>query len=62
MIPLWKFLWLCVRAYRLAESRGTGVAYVAQTHAGVPECTVFVGFGREAWRLSVRAVEEFRLL
>ena len=60
MISRWKFLFLCFRAYRLAESRGTGLAYVAQTRQGVPECTVFVGFGRESWRVSVRAVEEFR--
>jgi hypothetical protein len=56
-----RFFWLCRSAWVLARRRG-GVAYVAQTRHGVPECAIFVGVGRDAWRVSVRAVEEFRCL
>lgn len=53
---LCRFLWIALRAYRVAKINGSH--YVALTAHGVPQVAVFVGVGREAWRISQRAVEE----
>lgn len=58
MINLLLFLRTAIRAYRGAL-KGTGSHYAAITHAGVPQVAVFVGIGREAWRVSQRAIVEF---
>lgn len=52
------FLAIALRAYRGARS-GNGSHYAAQTRGGVPRIAVFVGVGREAWRISQRVAEEF---
>ena len=53
-------VFLCTwRAYKLAKA-STGSAYSAITSHGVPQVACFVSVGREAWRVSVRAVEEFK--
>jgi hypothetical protein len=57
--PSWnwlKFLFSAMRAYRLAKRSGT--AYVGVTRNGVPHICIFVGVGREAWRITQRAIEE----
>lgn len=59
MIDGLRFLYIAWRAYRGALN-GCGSHYCAMTNRGVPEIAVFVGVGREAWRVSVRAVEEFK--
>lgn len=47
------------RAYRIATRNGAP-SYVALSRHGVPFVACFVALDREAWRVSVRAVEEFR--
>lgn len=59
MVEAIHFLWVAWRVYRGAKA-GSGSYYGAYTRNGVPTITVFVGLGREAWRISVRAGEEFR--
>lgn len=56
MTELCRFLWLALVAYRAAKPSGTH--YAAMTRHGVPQICIFVGVGREAWRISQRAVEE----
>ena len=58
-MELLETLWCAWKAYRLAKSRH-GVSYVAITERGVPRLTMFVGLGREAWRISSLAVEGFK--
>lgn len=57
MIDLIIFFYTAYRAYRLA--RHSGHAYAASTSHGVPQIACFVATGRDAWRVSQRAVEEF---
>lgn len=52
-------LWAAHKAYLMAQKTGTG--YVAITQRGVPYIACFLGIGREAWRVSQRAIEEFEL-
>jgi hypothetical protein len=52
-------LWAAYRAYKIAEKSGT--SYVVLCSHGVPQVAVFVGLGRDAWRVSQRAVQEFEL-
>jgi len=54
-----KFLWLAYRAYTIAKK--TGTAYSGIVVHGVPRLACFVGVGRESWRISQRAIEEFQL-
>jgi hypothetical protein len=56
MIDFVKFIRMCCRAYRLATENGAW--YVARLRHGVPNCAVFVGRGREAWRISHKAIED----
>ena len=56
---LLKVLWIAYRAYRQAGEQGSG--YCAITLHGIPQFACFIGTGREAWRISVRAFEEFEL-
>lgn len=51
------YMWAAWRAYRLAKRYGT--SFVAVTDLGMPQIAIFVGIGREAWRISRRAVDEF---
>lgn len=55
---LW-FLFIAIRAYRRAGEAGS--AYAALTINGMPQVACFVATGREAWRVSQRAIEEFEL-
>lgn len=52
------FMWAAIRAYRLAKRGGS--SYVAVTNCGVPQIAVFCAIGRDAWRVSQRAIEEFK--
>lgn len=58
MVEAVRVLWMVWKAYHLAKADGRN-AYVAITYRGVPKVAVFLGVGREAWRISRRAVEEF---
>jgi hypothetical protein len=51
------FLSLAARAYRLANTPGRGSAYVGLLRHEVPVMAVFVGLGREAWRVSAARSE-----
>ena len=46
------------RAYKMACKNGS--AYVGLTSRGVPYVACFIALDREAWRVSQRAIEEFR--
>lgn len=59
MIEALQFMFLAWRTYRSAKVRNRP-QYGALTSHGVPEICIFVGLGREAWRISVRACEEFK--
>jgi hypothetical protein len=59
MIEAIRFLWLAWGAYRDAKKRG-GVTYSAILCRDVPQVAIFVGLGREAWRISQKAIEEYR--
>lgn len=54
MIQFVQFLYVCIKAYRVSNGR---IGYVAVTTHGVPQVTVLVAMGREAWRLSHLAIE-----
>jgi hypothetical protein len=53
-----KFVFLAWRAYWRARETGR-VTYSAVTWRGVPKCCIFVAVGRDAWRVSQRAIKEF---
>jgi hypothetical protein len=57
MMQALRFALAAWRAYRLALKHGS--AYVGIANHGIPEVTCFVAVGREAWRVSKRAIEEF---
>jgi hypothetical protein len=48
-----------ITAYRMAKNHGS--AYLGITRYGIPQMCIFVGRGREAWRISRKAVEEYEL-
>lgn len=49
------------RAWRKVQNNPKAqCSYVCVTRHGVPCLAVFVGVGREAWRVAQRAVEEFQ--
>ena len=53
---------LAIRAYAriAAEHNAGGIAYAGEERLGVPHVVVFIGTGREAWRISQRAIEEWK--
>ena len=51
-----RFLWLAWRTYRSMRSSGNP-QYAAMCYRGVPQVCVFIGAGRQAWRISQLAVE-----
>lgn len=53
------FLILAWRAFTIAEKNKKPV-YIAATDAGVPFIALFVALEREAWRISVTALENLR--
>lgn len=53
-----RFVLLAWRAYQQAE-RTSRPQYSAIVIAGVPQVCIFVAVGREAWRISQRAFEEW---
>ena len=57
MIELLRFLRVALAAYWACKAGG-GTYYGAVVRHGVPEVAIFVGVGREAWRISQRAIEE----
>jgi hypothetical protein len=62
MIETLHFLWLSFRAFQGARGGpgGSGCYYMGRFGpGGVCNLAIFVGTGREAWRISQRAVEEF---
>jgi hypothetical protein len=58
MVEAIRFLLLAWRAYRIAKEHGT--AYSAVLYRDVPRVAIFVGVGRESWRISQRAIEELK--
>jgi hypothetical protein len=58
-VGVFGFLSVALKAYW--NARRNGSSYSAITHHGVPQCAVFVALGREAWRVSLRAAEEFQM-
>ena len=61
MIETLQFLWLAYWSYRAAK-KTNGLCYRAWVNSsGVPVVAVFIGVGREAWRISQRAIEEVRV-
>lgn len=58
MIESLRFMFIAWRAYRRAKDTDR-VAYSAITWRGVPNCCIFVGVGRNAWKVSQRAIAEF---
>ena len=55
---LW-FVWKSWTAYRKAK-QSSRPQYFALTIHGVPQVCVMVATGREAWRITQRAIEEFK--
>lgn len=53
-----RFMFLAWRAYWRAKDTNR-VTYSAITRHGVPQCCIFIGVGRNAWKVSQRAIEEF---
>lgn len=53
------FLWLAWKTYKKAR-QGTNLAYIAATSHGVPRIAIFVGLDREAWRVTVHAIEDLK--
>lgn len=52
-------LYAAYRAYRALDRQDySGTSYVGITLRGVPHTAVFLGVGREAWRISLKAMEE----
>jgi len=63
MSELWKtfmFLRMALFAYRRTERDG-GITYFGHMSNGVCDCAIFVAVGREAWRVSELAIEQFPL-
>lgn len=56
------FLRACCKAYRISRNAQTRIGYFAVTSHGVPQITVIVAIGREAWRVSQLAAEAFALI
>lgn len=59
MIAFFQYVYCCAVAYRNARRSGR-CEYVGLTFRGVPNVCVFVGVGREAWRISQDAANSFR--
>jgi hypothetical protein len=57
---LLRFLRITVHAYFQAKKHGAWYC-AASNFAGVPQVCIFVGVGRDAWRISQRAIEEAML-
>jgi hypothetical protein len=54
-------LWCAYRAYENSKRTGKdGSGYAAILEHGVPQVTCFVATGREAWRVTQRAFEEYQ--
>ena len=54
MIELISFLYSCFNAYRITKK---GVVYFAILNHGIPETTVLIGRGRDAWVVTHLALE-----
>jgi hypothetical protein len=54
----WQFLCLAYQTYCTARAKGVG--YGALLRHGVPQVCIYVGYGREAWRVSQIAVSEYK--
>lgn len=54
---MFRFMALAYSTYRKATAGKGSVVYAALGVDGCPCCTILVGTGREAWRLSVVAIE-----
>jgi hypothetical protein len=51
-VTLASFLWHCVTCYFRARRESKGVSYFAVLEHGVPQVTVMIAHGREAWQVS----------
>lgn len=54
-----RFVRLAWQTYKSAEAQEHGTHYAALTYRCVPQVAMFIGVGRNAWRISQRAAEEF---
>lgn len=59
MIERLHFLFLAWKAFSLA-SKSRKAVYIAATDHGVPFIALFVALEREAWRISVTALENLQ--
>lgn len=59
MIESIRFVVLAWRAYQQARRMGRP-QYSALTTHGIPQVCIFVGVGREAWRISQWAIQEWK--
>lgn len=59
MVDLVQYMWVCFLARKRAL-KGEGIFYCGIENHGVVQCAVFVAFGRSAWRVTQRAIEETR--
>ncbi len=53
------FLWTCAKYYFRARKVAQGLTYFAVSTHGVPQVSVMIAHGRNAWRLSQFAVTYF---
>lgn len=56
---LLQFMFLAFTAFRRAEKVHKPQYFAIERH-GVPDLCFFIATGREAWRISQRAIEEFQ--
>lgn len=58
MIKAMRFMSLAWKAYWQAQKTGR-TTYSALTWHGVPQACLIVGVGREAWKVTMRAINDF---
>lgn len=61
MIDFFQLWILAYKAFKIAKTHKTGgVGYAGYKYHGTPQLCVFVGTGREAWRISQYAIDHFQ--
>jgi hypothetical protein len=58
-VTVFSFLWHCLRYYIKAKKMDLGMTYFTIASHGVPQVTVMIAHGRNAWELSTFAAEFF---
>jgi hypothetical protein len=54
-----RFMWKVLQMYRSASKRGVSFYSLTHYRTGVPETTIILARGREAWRVSDLATDYF---